>query len=289
MNRLLVTRLLFAVAFLLLAAVNGLLLSGISENQTQAPVARLWLSERELPKIKWLALENSGVGLRLQWRNLGRKGNSVDDASPSWLSGKKLEELGFVFADGVPLRDRRAKPALEREVFFVLEFNGPAYQEAIRRAERALVQVEEELRNNQGENAATSSRFQAKKRIRSEVVERSRLFVVDAGLDADHLLQLYDDPGRYIITRGIVGLSYHRENDRLWARGTIEGLRPAKLHLPLEHKKQLDRILAGKSRENVKGKQPSYEVEVAYGKRYEPWVDSVRSLQIVQEEQEKNE
>ena len=137
MKKPLASRLLFAVALLLLAAVNGLLLSAVAENQTQEPVARLWLSERELPEIKWLAMENSGVSLRLQWRNLGRKGNIVDDSSPSWLSGKKLEELGFVFADGLPLKDRRAKSAFDREVFFVLEYNGAAYHEAIRRAERA--------------------------------------------------------------------------------------------------------------------------------------------------------
>ena len=166
MKKPLVTRLLFAAAFILLAAANGLLLSGVAENQTQPPISQLWLSERELPEVKWLALENSGVGLRLQWRNLGRKDNTVDDASPSWLSGKKLEELGFVFADGLTLGDPRAKPALDHEVFLVLEYNGPAYHEAVRRAERALVQIEEDLRNNPGENSGPSIRFQAKKRIR---------------------------------------------------------------------------------------------------------------------------
>jgi len=289
MKKPLVTRLLFAAAFILLAAANGLLLSGVAENQTQPPISQLWLSERELPEVKWLALENSGVGLQLQWRNLGRKDNTVDDASPSWLSGKKLEELGFVFADGLTLGDRRAKPALDHEVFLVLEYNGPAYHEAVRRAERALVQIEEDLRNNPGENSGPSIRFQAKKRIRSEKTERSRLFVIDAGLDAVHMQQLYGDPGRYIITRGIVGLTYQQENGRLWARGRIRGLRPAKLHLPLEHKKQLDRILQGKSRDAIKSKQPRYEVEVVYGKRAEPWIASIQPLPMAQGDQEINE
>ncbi len=289
MTKPLVTRLLFAAALLLLVVVNSLFLSGVSENRTEPPTARLWLSERELPRVKWLALENSGVGLRLQWRYLGSKGNSVDEGSPSWLRGKKLEELGFVFADGLPLQDRRAKPALDREVFFVLEFNGPAYYEAIRRAERALAQIEAELRNNTGESVSPTSRFQAKKRIRSEEMQRSRLFVVDAGENGVKLQKLYNDPDRYIITRGTIGLSYQQENGRLWARGIIHGLQPAQLHLPLQYKQQLDRILDGKIQETAKDKQPRYEAEVVYGKRFEPWVDSIRPLRVAHKELEKNE
>ncbi|MDD2465942.1 MAG: DUF4824 family protein [Desulfobulbus sp.] len=287
MNKSLVTRLLFAAAFVLLAAVNSLVLSRVVDNQSQTPVARLWLSEREVPNVKWLALENSGVDLRIHWRNLGREGNTVDDHSPSWLSGKKLEELGFVFANGLPLGDRRAKPVLDREVFFVLEFSGPAYREAIRRAERTLAAVEAEQRQNPGDKSGSSNRFQAKQRIRAEERERSRLFVIDAGQDAAQLHKLYSDAGRYIITRGIVDVHYQKENGRLWARGTIGGLQPAKLHLPLKQRQQLDRILHEHHRDSVESKLPRYEAEVVYGSQYEPWIESIRALQVAQTEEKK--
>jgi hypothetical protein len=279
MNKSLVGRLLFAAAFVVLVAVNSLVLSGVADNQAEAPVARLWMTERELPKVKWLAMENSGVDLHIRWRNLGREENGVDDGSPSWLSGKKLEELGFTFANGLPLGDRRAKPALDREVFLVLEFSGPAHLEAIRRAERALVSLEEEQRRTPGEKYGQSDRFQAKKRIRAEESERSRLFVVDAGLDPGNLRQLYDDPARYLITSGVIGLHYHQENGRLWARGTIRGVRPAKLNVPLQQRRQLDRLLQQNHRDSTASNLPRYEVEVVYGQRFEPWINTIRALE----------
>ncbi|MGE4560726.1 MAG: DUF4824 family protein [Desulfobulbus sp.] len=287
MKKPLVGQLLFAAAFVLLAAVNALILSRVADNQTPDPLARLWLTERELPMVKWLALENSGAALRINWRNLGRAENSVDDRTPSWLSGKKLEELGFVFANGLPLGDHRAKPSLDLEVFVVLEYSGPAYHEAVRRAERALARVEEEQRANPSDTSGQSRRFQAKKRIRAEQMEQSRLFVVNAGKNAAQLRTLYKDPARYIITSGIVGIHYREENGRLWAQGMIRGLRPAKLHLPLEQRRQVDRLLERNHLNRSEGNLPRYEVEVVYGKRDQPWIGSIRSTEAVRDEREK--
>jgi hypothetical protein len=237
------------------------------------------LTERELPKVRWLGMENSGVELRIRWRNLSRKENEVDDGNPSWLSGKKLEELGFVFANGLPLGDDRAKPALDREVFLVLEYNGPAYHEAIRRAERALARLEEAQRDNPGDRSGQSDRFQAKKRIRAESSEFSRLFVVDAGRDAGLLRKLYPDPARYILSRGVIGMRYHREGERLWAGGSIRSVNPDRLHLPLQHRRILDRIMDSDRGEASKDTLPRYEVALAYGSRFEPWIETIRPLQ----------
>lgn len=278
MKKSLVGRILFAAAFVLLVAVNSLVLSRVADNRTEAPVARLWMTERELPKIKWLAMENSGVDLHIRWRNLGREENGVDDGSPSWLSGKKLEELGFDFANGLPPGDHRAKPAPDREVFLVMEYSGPAHHAAIRRAERALVRLDEEQRRDPGARTGQSERFQAKKRIRSEEAERSRLFVVDADRDARRLQQLYDNPAKYIITRGVVGLRYREEGGRLWASGHIRSVNPGRLHVPLQFRRQLDGILKEDRRGSNANNLPLYEVEVVYGKRLEPWIGAIRSL-----------
>lgn len=278
MNKTRVGWLLFAAALVLLVAVNGLVLSRVENNRTR-PVARLWLTERELPRIKWLAMENSGVDLRIRWRNLGRE-DEVDDRSPLWLGGKKLEELGFHFANGLLPGDRRAsKPALDREVYLVLEYGGAAYHEAIRRAERALVQLEEQLRLHPGDKPGQPSRFQAKKRIRAEESELSRLFVVDAGNDPQQLRQAYNDPARHIITRGVVGLRYRQENGRLWACGHIRSIEPDSVHVSLRPSQVLDQIFKENPQKTNQKDTPGYEVSLVYGIRFEPWIEAIRPFQ----------
>nr|WP_320009569.1 DUF4824 family protein [uncultured Desulfobulbus sp.] len=289
MSRAFITRIIFAVAFALLAVVNWAMLSGVAENRTSEPVSHMWLSERELTKVKWLALENSGVDLRINWRSLGGRGRRGTSSSPSWLRGKKLEELGFVFVDGKPVGDTLFNQGGAREVYLVVEFNGPAYHEAIRRAERDLAELEGQQHDPSGETSSPTDRYQARKRIRKEKEELSRLFVVDAGLDPKELVSSYKDPERYIITRGLIRLYYQRENKRYWARGHIEGLQPAKIHLSLGQRRQLERILRGEKKKNGSIQLPRYEVEVTYGSRYEPNVQTIRALKPTEQPKEKIE
>lgn len=270
----------FGLALVLLVVANGLLLSKVSDNRSGEPLARLWLTERELPKTQWLPLENSGVDLRIRWRNLSREENGVDDDMPPWLSGKKLEELGFVFANGLAKDDYRAKPQPDRAVFVVLEYNGPAYVEALRRAERALERLEEEQRRGgSGEDKPVqSSRLQAKKRIRSEESEMSRLFVVDAGIDAQQLAASYRAPGRYLIVAAAVQLRYREEHGRLWAYGRLQGLNLQRIHLPLPQRRLVERFLGDESRSKEEGNLPRYEVELVYGSHGYPWIGEIRGM-----------
>lgn len=272
---------LFTLALVLLVVVNAVVLSRVSENRSGEALARLWLTERELPKTQWLPLENSGVDLRLRWRTLSRLENGVDDDMPPWLSGKKLEELGFVFANGLTKEDYRAKPQPERQVFVVLEYNGPAYVEAVRRAERNLAQLEEPQRSGgqSGEDKlAPSSRQQAKKRIRIEESEMSRLFVVDAGINAQQLAASYHTSGRYLIASAVVQLLYREENGRLWAYGRLQRLTPERIHLPHAQRRQLERLLGEESRSHQEGNLPRYEVELVYGRHGYPWVSEIQGV-----------
>ena len=289
MSRAFITRIIFAVAFALLAVVNWVMLSGVAENRTSEPVSHIWLSERELTKVKWLALENSGVDLRINWRSLGGRGNQGTSSSPSWLRGKKLEELGFVFVDGKPVDEKLFNQGGTREVYLVVEYNGPAYHEAIRRAERDLAKLEGQQHDPSAETSSPTDRYQARKRIRKEKEELSRLFVVDAGLDPSDLVASYKDPERYIITRGLIRLYYQRENQRYWACGRIEGVQPAKIHLSLGQRRQLERILRGEKKKNGSIQLPRYEVEVTYGSRYEPNIQTIRALKPTEQPKEKNE
>lgn len=270
---------LFALALVLLVVVNAMVLARVSDNRNGEAQAKLWLTERELPKSQWLPLENSGVDLRLRWRTLSRLDNEVDDGIPPWLSGKKLEELGFVFANGVSKDDYRAKPQPARQVFVVLEYNGPAYVEAVRRAERALERLEEASRSGTNEEKPTqSSRLQAKKRIRSEENEMSRLFVIDAGIDVQQLAAAYRNPGRYLIARAVVQLHYREENERLWAYGRLQGLNPQRIHLPLGQRRLLERFMGDETRSKQEANLPRYEVELVYGRHGFPWIGEIRGL-----------
>ncbi len=271
---------LFALALVLLVAVNGVLLLRVSDNRSGEAQARLWLTERELSKTQWLPLENSGVDLRLRWRTLSRLENGVDDDMPPWLSGKKLEELGFVFANGLPPDDYRAKPQPERQVVVVLEYNGPAYIEAVRRAERALERLEEMSRSSAGaeDKPGQSSRLQAKKRIRSEEGEMSRLFVIDAGTDMQQLVNSYRHPGRYLFARAVVQLHYREENGRLWAYGRLQGLNPERIHLPLAQRRLVERFIGDETRSKQEANLPRYEVELVYGSHGYPWISEIRGM-----------
>ena len=67
----LITGLLFAAGFVLLAGVNFTVLSGVEDNRKGIPDARLWLTERELPKINVLEKENSGLESAFDLAGLG--------------------------------------------------------------------------------------------------------------------------------------------------------------------------------------------------------------------------
>jgi len=279
MNQTIVARLLFAVGCILLATVNYTVLSRVAANRQGQPDARLLLTERELPKINRLAQENNGVALRLAWRTLSREDNEYDDRKPSWLSGKKLEELGFHFSDALEVEQRRDRAPLSRQVFVVLEYNGGAYHNAIKRAERALEKEEDALRANPADKGLQSARQQAKKRLRNEEISQSRLFAVDAGLDPQRLRASYDDGSRFIVAPGVVRMTYRVENGRAWATGQLDEISVDKVHVPLEQRRALDAILQQNKASQGDGKPPRYQAELLYGSRREPWIAAIRPLE----------
>ena len=86
---------LFLLAWMLVAAVNGAVLSGVAYNRSGPPEARIVLSERELPLAYRRHEENSGLALRLAWRTIGedddrygRRSIPKDGARPAALPGR---------------------------------------------------------------------------------------------------------------------------------------------------------------------------------------------------------
>ena len=78
-----------------------------------------------------------GTGLSSLTSTPHGKGIYLQHRNPGWLDGAKMRELGFDTAPATKPAtfDSRAPRhvALPRDVFVVLEFDGPAYQEFLRR------------------------------------------------------------------------------------------------------------------------------------------------------------
>ena len=238
---------LFALGFAVLAATNIAVLAGVAYNRSGTPETLITLSERELPLPYYRNEENSGLALHLDWRVLGAEEN---DASyrrwgyPAWLTADKLAALGFAI-DAAPEADphgSRPRAPLPKEVFIVLEKDGPAYREAIRRAEQTLAREEKRLDADRADKQRQEAVDNAAKSLEKERIAASRLFAVDAGLDPGRLRETYADRTRFIIARGLVKPVYDYEKKRRRVRGSIQRLSVETIHVPLKHREILDAL-----------------------------------------------
>lgn len=246
----------------LIVATNAVALLGVVWNRAGEPESSLLLSQRELriPYSGWGKNENSGMRLELEWRALpvarpndeARRWQwSQDDRRPAWLDAAKMATLGFPPAPddgGTPSTRHR----LTRDVLLVLELDGPAYRAALARAtEFAARQLEDE---------------DARQWLQRESSERTRLFVVDAGLDARELRARYPDRGVYAIARGRI--RPYQDTERGTA-GVISELSVDRIHVPLQWHSVFDGVPQTSGRH-----QPTtgYSVRLDFGKRLEPWV-----------------
>jgi hypothetical protein len=184
------------VALILLTNLIALL--GVAFNHRGSPNSTLQLSQREFQHLdRWRGnSDNSGISLRLKWRVLGalHEHYHYPNDDPGWLNKAKLASLGFDVA--MPISTERGQAAygkqLSKPVFFVMEFDGPAYQQSIELARKSDEDDTKRVEDGNRARRATS--------LPQELNVNSRLFVVDAGLD----------PGR-LHEGGVVGVSQSRK------------------------------------------------------------------------------
>ena len=282
MKNLFSSRGLFVMGFVVIIAVNVIVLSGVASNRSGKPDALIKLSERELQLPYRVNKENSGLYLRLSWRVVNNLGNSL--YTPSfWLDEKKLSALGFD-TDGL-LKTNNSKKfnllGITKEVFVVLENNGEHYQQVLEETEKSLLREKSLTDADSKDKKMLAKRIEAaQKRLRYEQVSASRLFIIDAGLNPDLLRKNYADRSQYIITRGIISPYINEDKNGRELTGIIRLSGAEKIHVPLKHRRILDMILAQK-KSVIPGQNtpPRYEVEIAYGHRLEPWIVSVNSLE----------
>ncbi|MBZ5637785.1 MAG: DUF4824 family protein [Acidobacteriia bacterium] len=238
-----------AIAWVLLSSAIALL--GVARNRAGEPDADVVLTERELRLPPSLAEENTGLSLLLTW-------SGMDPSSPgeaAWLDRAKLESLGFDCrlpseASSAVAHYGRVPP---REVVLVLEFDP-----------------------DRKEPSAT------------------RLFVVDAGLDPVDLRRRYPDRSRYVVARGIMRV-FAAPGSGEELRGQVVSLLIREIHVPRSQRSLLDSLItrnrdakdsAGSAAAHAAGKiaagpplgPPRYKVRVRWGRRLEPWIESVEPL-----------
>jgi hypothetical protein len=234
----------FVIALILPVWVTGATLASVARNRSggREPIV---LTEREVfvsPRTD----DNTTAQLFLSWQPPSMRRNS-------WFNAERLAQLGFdVRLDGSELRNRRQLP---REVFVVLELDGPAW--------RAF--LEERL------EAVSAPRTQ--RSIVDELADKgSRLVVVDADRDAVVLESRYRDARRYLIAAGTARAQVvSAPHESPYVVGTIDRIMPQQIHVPREWAAQLPPNDPREGRVSAR-----FEVDVRYGLNYEPWVTAVR-------------
>jgi hypothetical protein len=275
--------------FLLLTITNIVVLGGVAANRSGEPEARLVLSERELQPPYTSKKENSGLSLRLIWRVPVEddEGNVYHyGRSPAWFDAAKVAELklniGGTNEEGGD--DARAKEPVAKEVFIVLQLGGEPSRRALAQAERALAkekEVQEKTRGDLSKNDEISRKDKLKAavdRLEEERLRSSRLFAIDAGLDAKVLRARYPDRSQYIIAKGVVeAANYYGTRNKKEIYGRISMLLTENIHVPLQHRESFETATAGKQAAKLDRQGSRYTIELVYGSRFEPWVASVSS------------
>ncbi len=276
------SRKLFAVAFFIIVIVNIIIFIGIALNRSSEPQREIVLTERELRMPYRTHKENSGLSLELRWRTLGEDADIIQyyyvKDSPTWFNIEKLKELGFDDIDEYPQANRQInnyRLPIAKEVFVVLENNGESYKESLKRAE-ARLKKEKDLLDLSSDNKRLLENVEnAQKRLKEEKTSESRLFAVDAGIDPEILSKKYSDQARYIIAKGLVKPKYDYQDEKVC--GYIKSLSISNIHVSLKYRKLFDIDSAkNRSKKNIYQSSQKYEVVLAYGSRYEPWIANIQ-------------
>jgi hypothetical protein len=276
---------LVAGAALVLLA-NAVALTGVYLNRSGEAESRLVLSQRELgTPWSWVRTkDNSGLALTLNWRvndaNAGEyfaSSFAINGGVPDWLDETRMAALGFdaVGAAADPASRRRLERQLPRDVLLVLELGGPAWQQALQRAQENAARHEAARLANADSKEFAAKAKRAQEQARREETHNSRLFAVDAGLDRAALRAKYPDRSRYLIVKGTLRPRLVTRDKKSRIGGYISVLSVTQINVPHAMRPGLEpALLAHKRTADDPG--PRFEAVLAVGQRLEPWLESVR-------------
>lgn len=270
-----VVQVLLLVGCILLAVVNYSIFHHVKSNQQGQPNARLWLTERELPLLKNPISEDTSLRLGLHWRVLGDEAAEDRHGTPFWLTGEKLQQLGFPI-DSLPA-DRQSKRLYreKRPVYIVFEQNGPTFKKAVHQAAQLYEREDGAVKQHPNDKSLRASRLAALKRLQAEEVSLPRLFAVDAGVNPAELKELYSNSSQYFILPGIVQLHVREENNRVMVSGFIDSINLPSVHVPVQFSSAIKALIARHQQSTRQPQPPRYAVLLAWGHHLEPWIDAV--------------
>jgi hypothetical protein len=241
-----VNRIGLILALALVVVGNTFVLVRVMRNRTGAPYEGIELTERELA-LQTQAQDNSGVTLMLRWNRTffqGRTGSSIPNFDRS-----KLQELGFHCRVPSTSNDQAVR-LLPKEAFVALE-----YEESARpKSGTGEDQPGEKPRHLPSSGTSGNS---------------SRLFPVDAALDAKQLRGRFPNQQKHLIVRGVITALW--DEKREW-HGYVSQIFPEEIHVPLPYA----RLLAALGPNP--GAEPRYTVTLLFGENLEPWITAVKLL-----------
>lgn len=252
------------VAVGLVVVADAIALGGAALNRQDDPEAEVELTERELP-MSWRREEDTGISLRLRWSAEGQA---------DWFDRAKLEETGFDCSPPIDARTQEIHYAklLPRDVFVVLEYGGASWARWLEREEAEIAERAEEVERGE---ALPEQLETAKELFERARATRTRLFAVDAGLEAEALRQRYPDRGRFLILPAVAQVDrYHLASERE-LRGEIRRILVDRVHVPRRLRPPLESLGQDSPWEE---REPRYRVVLAVGHRYEPWIRAVEPL-----------
>lgn len=267
----------------LILITNAVALVGVAYNRSGEPESVLELTQRELklPYEFGYGGENSGIALTLEWRVLGVE--SSDSAiqgvgyagfggPPAWLDRARLAALGFdvTQSEATEAGRRHYNKQLPREVLLVLEFDGAAYRQALERARQRVAREEALVGANPGREEFRQRAKMAKEALVREEGNNSRLFAIDAGLDAASLRAKFPDRRKYAVVSGQVRVQTVGSAEKSHLAGYVSNLGIGQVNVPLAFREVFERMPDGRA--GLANAASRYSVTVAFGKRLEPWI-----------------
>jgi hypothetical protein len=214
-----------------------------------------------------------------------------------WLDRDKLLELGFrVDLDPThPDAAEHYSHAMPRRAYVVVEFDGEAWNRWISRRGEQVRKLRREVEEGTAEARALAD---AEAVLAADRTMRSRLFPVDAGIDAGALQRHYGDRRRHAVVAGLIRPKVVQpENGVPTLSGEVLELVVSRVHVPRKLRRHLEAFLPEETWEEVEARErreaengwpsptpPRYRATLAVGRRHEPWLVNAGLMTIPDKE-----